>query len=37
VEDGVVIAEEVDFINAKGVCAYFLDDVLDDLVAADLG
>lgn len=36
-EDGVVVAEEVDFVDAEGVSAYLLDDVLDDLVSADLG
>lgn len=36
VEDGVVIAEEVNLINTEGMSSDLLDDALDDLVAAGL-
>lgn len=36
-EDGVVISEEVDLVDAEGVGSHLLDDVLDDLVVAGHG
>lgn len=36
VEDGVVITEEVDFVDSQGVGSHLLDDVLDDLIIASL-
>jgi len=36
VQDGVVIAEEVDLVDAQGMGSNFLDDVLDDLISASL-
>jgi len=36
VKDCVVISEEVDFINSERVSSDFLDDALDDLIAASL-
>ena len=36
VEDGIVISEEVDLVDAERVCANLLDDGLDDLVVAGL-
>lgn len=36
VEDGVVVSEEVDLVNAEGVGTDLLDDVLDDLVVSGL-
>lgn len=35
-EDGVVVPEEVDLVDAERMCAYFLDDIFDDLIAASL-
>lgn len=36
VEDGVVISEEVDFIDSKRVGSNLLDNVLDDFIVATL-
>jgi hypothetical protein len=36
VEDGVVISEEVDFVDGEGLGSNLLDDALDDLIVSDL-
>ena len=35
-EDGVVISEEVDFVDSEGVSSNFFDDVLDNFIVACL-
>ena len=36
VEDGVVVSEEVDLVDAQRVRSHLLDDGLDDLIASSL-
>ena len=35
-EDGVIISEEVDLIDSKGMSSHFFDDVLDNFIIAGL-
>jgi hypothetical protein len=36
VEDGVVITEEVDFVNSERMSSYFFNNVLDEFISTDL-